>query len=35
VTAERQIGVVVRDVIDASGGNRELFDIEANILRGG
>src|SRR5262249_409463 len=35
VTAERQIGVVVRDVIDAIGGNRELFDIEANILRGG
>jgi hypothetical protein len=32
VPAERQIEVVVRDVIDAIGGNRELFDVQASIL---
>lgn len=32
VPTERQIEVVVRDVIDAIGGNRELFDVQANIL---
>ena len=32
VPAARQIEVVVCDVIDAIGGNRELFDVQASVL---